>query len=68
MQGMRCGDIAFVALRLIPIPLLHFLFLPKLEHVCKHYFEFLYYNIPNLSFIKIYTHKYHYAKSQQTQN
>jgi hypothetical protein len=30
--------------------------------------NFFYCNIPNLSFIRIYTHKYHYAKSQQMQN
>jgi hypothetical protein len=30
--------------------------------------NYFYYHIPNLNFIKIYTYKYHYAKSQQTQN
>jgi len=28
--------------------------------------NYFYYNISNLSFIMIYTYKYHYAKSQQT--
>jgi len=39
MQGMRCNDITSVALRLIPTPLLHFLSLSKLEHVCKNHYE-----------------------------
>ncbi len=39
MQGMRCSDIAFVALRSTPIPLLHSLISIKLERVYKSHYE-----------------------------
>jgi hypothetical protein len=41
MQGMKCSDITFVALKLIPIPLLHSLFLPKPKCMYNHYELFL---------------------------
>jgi hypothetical protein len=68
MQGMRCSDIASVALRSTPIPLLHFLISTKLECVYKNHYELFLLPHPQLELITIYPYKCHCTKSKHMQN